>query len=142
MPSFRWFRPSVNKRGWSSIRRREVSAWLNGKPVSLSSRSQDKNEPPAASVDLPQGIEQLLIRLAQGGKPESQALVVTTLVSDQPIGFDAGTASRAAQRQSHSESTPSEIALRVGSTAPWTNTIRTPTKVLSKTQESSTTFAI
>ena len=55
-------------------------------------------------------MSKLLIRIAQGGKPESQALVVTTLVSDQPIGFDAGTASRACSGQSHSESTPSEIA--------------------------------
>ena len=73
----------------------EVTAWLDGRIVPLSPKSQDKNEPRSAIVDLPRGSSKLLIRMAQGGKPDAQALLVTTLVSDQPVGFDAGTAGRA-----------------------------------------------
>jgi len=72
----------------------DVTTWLDGKAVSLFSKSQDKNEPRAAIVDLPQGSSKLLIRMTQGGKSEAQALLVTTLVSDQPVGFDAGAPSR------------------------------------------------
>jgi hypothetical protein len=63
--------------------------------VPLSPKSQDKNEPRSAIVDLPRGSSKLLIRMAQSGKSDAQALLVTTLVSDQPVGFDAGTAGRA-----------------------------------------------
>lgn len=77
----------------------EITAWLDGKALSLSSKNQDKNEPLAAIVDLPAGSSRLLIRIAPGTKPEAWASVVTTLVADQPVGFDAGTASRAAPAQ-------------------------------------------
>ena len=40
-----------------------VTAWLDGKAISLSSRSQDKNEPRAAIIDLPRGVSKLLIRM-------------------------------------------------------------------------------
>jgi putative membrane-bound dehydrogenase-like protein len=71
----------------------EVTAWLDGKAVPLSAQSQDKNEPQTVNVELPQGSSALLIRF--GGKSTAQASVVTTLVSDQPVGFDVGAAGRA-----------------------------------------------
>jgi putative membrane-bound dehydrogenase-like protein len=74
----------------------EVTAWLDGKAVSLSAKSQDKNEPRTATLDLPQGASKLLIRVVQGGKSEAPIALVTTLVSDQPVSFDTTAAGRAA----------------------------------------------
>jgi len=68
----------------------EILVWLNGRRVALSSKSQDKNEPRTAMVDLPRGASTLLIRLAADGRPSGQASLVTTFVADRPVGFDAG----------------------------------------------------
>jgi len=68
----------------------EILVWLNGRPVALSAKSQDQNEPRAAIVDLPQGVSTLLIRVALGGRPNAQASLVTTFVANRPVGFDAG----------------------------------------------------
>ena len=53
-------------------------------------KSQDKNEPRTAVVDLPEGASTLLIRVAAGGRSDAQASLVTTFVADRPVGFDAG----------------------------------------------------
>jgi hypothetical protein len=77
----------------------EIAVWLNGKPVALSAKSQEKNEPRAAAVDLPQGSSRLLIRAAQQRRPSAQAQLVTTFVTDQPVGFDAVEAGLAAHAE-------------------------------------------
>jgi hypothetical protein len=69
-----------------------ISAWLNGKPVALSADGQAKDEPLAAIVDLSQGSNRLLFRLSPENRTRSAATIVTTVVSDQPVGFDAGDA--------------------------------------------------
>jgi putative membrane-bound dehydrogenase-like protein len=66
----------------------EVLAWLSGKPVALSPKRQDKNEPRTATVELPQGASALLIRVALAGDLASQASLVTTFVVDRPVGFE------------------------------------------------------
>ena len=73
----------------------DVSAWLNGKPVVLSANGRDQGEPRTALVDLPKGASRLLIRLAREGGENTQALVVTTFITDQPVGFDSGAGSPA-----------------------------------------------
>jgi putative membrane-bound dehydrogenase-like protein len=65
----------------------EVSAWLEGKPLRLSSRDAGKHEPRSAQVDLSRGSSTLLIRIAGGGSGRDPATLVTTLVSDKPVGF-------------------------------------------------------
>jgi putative membrane-bound dehydrogenase-like protein len=70
----------------------EVHAWLNGKPVSFSARSRKQGAPQDAIVDLPAGSSRLLFRLVCDARAEAQARLVTTFVSDQPVGFDLGTA--------------------------------------------------
>jgi hypothetical protein len=70
----------------------EVQAWFNGKPLPFSKGSQDQGAPRVALVDLPRGSSRLLFRLVRDARAESQARLVTTFVSDQPVGFDAGTA--------------------------------------------------
>ena len=66
----------------------EVQAWLNGKPVSFSARSGEQGASRVALVDLPGGRSRLLFRLARDARAEAQARLVTTFVSDQPVGFD------------------------------------------------------
>jgi putative membrane-bound dehydrogenase-like protein len=76
-----------------------ATAWLNGKPVALSASSQAKDEPAAAIVDLPQGSSRLLMRVGPEARASSQAAIVTTFVSDQPVGFDAGDAGVASRAE-------------------------------------------
>jgi putative membrane-bound dehydrogenase-like protein len=66
----------------------DVSAWMGGKPVPLSSGNSSQAVPRSAQVDLPQGASTLLIRIALGDKePQRQAVLVTTFVSDKPVAF-------------------------------------------------------
>ncbi len=66
----------------------EVSAWLGGKPVPLSSRDSGAKEPRSAQVDLPHGTSTLLIRIAGGDQAQhDRAALVTTFVTDKPVGF-------------------------------------------------------
>ena len=67
----------------------EVSAWLNGKAVVFSSDRQDQGEPQAALVELPKGSSRLLIRLVRKDAANAQAVITTTLIADQPVGFDS-----------------------------------------------------
>ena len=74
----------------------DIAVWLDGKPVRLSGKSESKNAPSATVVDLPEGASTLMIRLAAGVKSSSPASLVTTLVTDRPVGFNAAeTGSRA-----------------------------------------------
>ncbi len=68
----------------------DVTAWLGGKPVPLSIRLEGDREPRSARVDLPQGASTLLIRIAGGTRPPAQAALVTTFVTDKPVGFRTG----------------------------------------------------
>ena len=61
----------------------DIKAWLNGKPLSLPSGSDDPAR--SVTVELPQGRSDLLIRV--GGGPN--AFVVTTFASDKPVAFQA-----------------------------------------------------
>jgi putative membrane-bound dehydrogenase-like protein len=70
--------------------RMEVSAWLNGKPVVFAAERRDQGEPRTAVVELPKGSSQLLMRLTRDGAANGQALVATTFIADQPVGFDSG----------------------------------------------------
>jgi putative heme-binding domain-containing protein len=70
----------------------DITAWLNGKPVALSAQGEAKDEPLGAVVDLPQGPNRLLLRLAPGARAKPPFAIVTTFVSDQPVAFDAGDA--------------------------------------------------
>jgi putative heme-binding domain-containing protein len=63
-------------------------AWFNGKPLAFSSGSQDQGISRVVRLEVRQGLSRLLIRLL--GK--AQARIVTTFVSDQPVGFSPGTA--------------------------------------------------
>jgi putative membrane-bound dehydrogenase-like protein len=64
-----------------------VSAWLGGKPVSLSSRTAGQGETRSARVDLPQGACTLLIRIVGGAAAHVPVTLVTTFVSDKPVAF-------------------------------------------------------
>ncbi len=64
----------------------EVSAWLDGKPISFP-KSPGANEPHTADVDLREGKSALLIRVMHSGKGASQSALVTTFVADRPISF-------------------------------------------------------
>jgi hypothetical protein len=64
----------------------DVSAWLGGKAVPLSSRSAGQREPRSAKLDLPQGASTLLVRISSGSEmPRDQAALVTTFVTDKPV---------------------------------------------------------
>jgi putative membrane-bound dehydrogenase-like protein len=66
----------------------DVSAWLGGKAVPLSSRSAGQREPRSAKLDLPQGASTLLIRInGSSATPRDQAALVTTFVSGRPVSF-------------------------------------------------------
>jgi hypothetical protein len=73
----------------------EVSAWLNGKPVVFSAATRDRGEPYTAALDLPRGSSRLCMRLVGNGDANLAARVVTTLVTDKPVGFDSGAAAPA-----------------------------------------------
>jgi putative membrane-bound dehydrogenase-like protein len=75
--------------------RMEVSAWVNGKAVVFSAERRDQGEPRIAFVDLPKGSSKLMMRLAYDGAANGYALVVTTFITDQPVGFDSGGAAAA-----------------------------------------------
>jgi len=64
----------------------DVTAWLGGKPVPLSSRREGDREPRFAQVELPRGASTLLIRLSRS-RPSAQAELVTTFVTDKTVGF-------------------------------------------------------
>lgn len=66
----------------------KVQAWLDGKPVNLT--GADAGKPGNATLSLPAGTAQLLLRVTTG--PE--AGLVTTLVSDRPVEFSAAPAGR------------------------------------------------
>jgi hypothetical protein len=66
----------------------DAQAWFNGKPLFFSSGNKAQDGPRVALIDLPQGPNRLLFRLAC----EAQMRLVTTFVSDQSVGFDSGTA--------------------------------------------------
>ena len=70
----------------------DIAVWLDGKPVALSGKSENKNEPRTAVVDLPEGSSALLIRVPASGKSSCPASLVTTLVADRPVGFNAAEA--------------------------------------------------
>lgn len=71
----------------------EVLAWFNGKPVAISAGNALKSSPRIAVLDLPRGSSRLLIRLGLTGRADTQARLVTTFVSDQPLGFESDEAS-------------------------------------------------
>ncbi len=64
--------------------RAPVEAWLDGKPVALA--VTDADLPSTATLTLPAGSSQLLLRVASG----SDTGLVATLVSDRPVEFSAG----------------------------------------------------
>jgi putative membrane-bound dehydrogenase-like protein len=66
----------------------EIAVWLDGKPLALSGKQGDKNEPRAAVVDLAVGSSALLIRVVADGRTSAQAGLVTTVVADRPVGFN------------------------------------------------------
>jgi putative membrane-bound dehydrogenase-like protein len=70
----------------------DIAVWLDGRPVSLSGKSEGKNEPRATVVDLPEGTSTLVIRVAPVGKSKAPASLVTTFVGDRPVGFNAAEA--------------------------------------------------
>ena len=70
----------------------DVKVWLGGKPVELPGARGD--EPRAASVELPRGRTDLLIRVPGG----PDASVVTTLVSSRPVEFGAGEGAKVSAR--------------------------------------------
>ena len=61
----------------------DVKAWLNGKPLTLPSGSEDPAR--VVMVELPQGRSDLLIRIIGG----PDAMLVTTIASDKPVSFQA-----------------------------------------------------
>ena len=73
----------------------DVSAWLNGKPVVLSANRRGQGEPRTALVDLPKGESRLLIRLTREGGANGHAVIATTFITDQPVGFESGPAATA-----------------------------------------------
>ncbi len=82
--------PEVQQANLIVDTRMEVSAWLNGRPIALSAEKQDQSEPRTALVELPKGSSTLMMRLANATGVNGQALVATTFVADQPVGFDSG----------------------------------------------------
>jgi putative membrane-bound dehydrogenase-like protein len=72
--------------------RAEASAWLDGKPLAL--LTPDADQPRQASVELPSGASQLVLRVAGGG----DGGLVVTLVSDQPLEFSPQASDEAASR--------------------------------------------
>jgi putative membrane-bound dehydrogenase-like protein len=66
-----------------------VTAWLGGKPVSLTRGNGSEHEPWSALVDLPSGQTGLLIRITCGGRSPAPASLVTTIVAGQPVSFAA-----------------------------------------------------
>jgi putative heme-binding domain-containing protein len=69
--------------------RAEVKAWLGGEPVALVRTSGDSDSPAVATVTLPRGAVDLLIRIPGG----PGASLVTTIVSNRPVAFRADEAS-------------------------------------------------
>jgi hypothetical protein len=74
-----------------------VSVWLNGQQVPLSARNENANEPRSALVLLRRGTNPLLIRMTREGQPNAQAALVTTLVTERPVGFTSGESSLSAR---------------------------------------------
>jgi putative membrane-bound dehydrogenase-like protein len=67
----------------------EVLVWLNGRPVALSPKAPNKNEPWTSTVELAQGSSTLMIRLVSvAARLDTQPALVTTFVVDRPVGFD------------------------------------------------------
>ncbi len=67
----------------------EATAWVNGKPVTLSASTGEKGGPRSADLDLSQGSGSLVIRVPLDGRTGAPASMVTTVVAEQPVGFTA-----------------------------------------------------
>ncbi len=77
----------------------EITAWLDGKPLSLE-RGPERQAPVSSVVELPPGKSTLLVRLVPGAGGK-EASLVTTVVSDRPVSFTSDEplrATRAADR--------------------------------------------
>ena len=70
----------------------DITVWLDGKPLALAGKSDTKDEPRSAVVDLPEGSSVLVIRVPASGKSSATATLVTTLVADRPVGFSTNEA--------------------------------------------------
>lgn len=79
----------------------EAQAWCNGKLLSLSLERQDQSATRFVAIDLLKGSSRLLIRLVRHMHVPTQLQLVTTFISDQPIGFDSDTADLSSQESSH-----------------------------------------
>ena len=67
----------------------EATAWFNGKSVEITGDALSPGAPRVAVVDVPRGSSRLLMRLVLDGRAAGQARLATTIVSDQPVGFDS-----------------------------------------------------
>ena len=74
----------------------DIAVWLDGRPLGFASASESKGEPRTTVVDLPEGASAILVRVPAGGKSNAQASLVTTLVADRPVGFNAAEAGASA----------------------------------------------
>jgi putative membrane-bound dehydrogenase-like protein len=73
-----------------------VTAWLGGKKVVLAEPGQASSDHHEAALRLTRGVTRLLIRLAGNSRTSGGAALVTTLVTTEPVSFNAsGTGSRA-----------------------------------------------
>ena len=70
-----------------------VSAWLDGKPLELTTETAGKGAWREAGIELPRGTSRLVIWLKKDAK-NSDGRLVTTLVSTRPVGFDEGATAR------------------------------------------------
>jgi putative membrane-bound dehydrogenase-like protein len=70
----------------------KAQAWFNGKPLTFSGGSRDQGLSTVALIDLPLGSSTLLFRLIRDEPTPALARLVTTIVSDQPIGFELNAA--------------------------------------------------
>ena len=67
----------------------EATAWVNGKPVNLSTWAGEKGGPRSADLELIQGSGSLVIRVPLDVKSVAPASMVTTVVAKEPVGFTA-----------------------------------------------------
>jgi putative heme-binding domain-containing protein len=66
----------------------EVTAWLDGKPVSLAAKKNEAGETRSAEIELPEGTVSVLLRLAADDQSRGRSAVVTTIVANRPVGFN------------------------------------------------------
>ena len=67
----------------------DITVWLDGKPTGPFANGQTRAEPRTMVVDLPEGSSTLLIRVPESGRSTAPATLVTTVVADRPVGFNA-----------------------------------------------------